>query len=137
VAAALEELSRTECLELLTSRSLGRLAISVDALPAILPVNYALVDGSIVFRTSPGTKLTAALQAAVVAFEIDEADEASTWGWSVLVVGTAAEILDEASLVRMRQLPLRRWDPRDDDHFVRIPLEIVSGRRITDSPASA
>ena len=54
------------------------------ALPAIFPVNYALLDGEIVFMTGEGTKLRAALERAVVAFQVDHIDEADAAGWSVM-----------------------------------------------------
>lgn len=68
----LRSLSRPECIALLVGASVGRLGLSIDALPVILPVNYLLIDGGIVFRTVHGTKLDAATRHAVVAFEVDE-----------------------------------------------------------------
>ncbi len=106
------------------------MTVTIGALPAILPVNFTMFDGAIVFRTSPGSKLTAAVHEAVVAFEVDAADSHATTGWSVMVVGRASEILDEATLERARALELRPWSPDAGDHFVRIPLEFVTGRRI-------
>ena len=50
-------LDRSECLALLASTSLGRIGTSIEAMPVVLPVAFALYDGSIVFRTMPGTKL--------------------------------------------------------------------------------
>ena len=98
----LDELTRTEAIRLLTTASVGRLGITMDALPAILPVNYAVVDDAIVFRSSPGAKVSAAVQGAVVAFEADESDVRSSTGWSVLVVGCAREITDRARLEQVR-----------------------------------
>jgi len=127
----LDELTRTEAIRLLTTASVGRLGITMDALPAILPVNYAVVDDAIVFRSSPGAKVSAAVQGAVVAFEADESDVRSSTGWSVLVVGCAREITDRARLEQVRSLGLRSWVPGARDRFVEIPLDIVTGRRIT------
>ena len=41
--AGLEVLSREECLSLMATVSVGRLGVSIDALPAILPVNFVLL----------------------------------------------------------------------------------------------
>src|SRR5215217_5192889 len=69
--ACLEELTDTECRNLLAERHLGRLAL-VDAQgPVIFPVNYVFDQGSVVFRTDAGTKLDAAADATPVAFEVD------------------------------------------------------------------
>src|SRR6187200_2130512 len=69
VAMELESLSEEECYYLLATSSIGRVGISVRALPEVLPVNYAVLDGDVIIRTGAGTKLDAALTNAVVAFE--------------------------------------------------------------------
>lgn len=71
----LEILSSEECHELLRQSTVGRVAVTVAALPAIFPVNYAVLDGRIVFRTGEGTKLQAAVERAVVAFQVDHIDK--------------------------------------------------------------
>ena len=78
-------MSDDECHALLATAQIGRVVLSIDALPAALPVNYRLIDDAIVFRTAPGTKLTAALRHTVVGFELDEIDPATRSGWSALV----------------------------------------------------
>lgn len=128
-------LTRDECLDLLATVSLGRVAVTIGAVPAVLPVNYALLDGAIVFRSAPGTKLSAAVLGTVVAFEVDEADSADHSGWSVLVVGHAAELREGPVLEAARRLPLQSWAGGDRDHFVRIESERISGRRLgVDAP---
>lgn len=126
----LEELTRDECLTLLRSRHVGRVGVTIAALPAVLPVNYAMLDDDIVFRTMPGTKLTAAAMNTVVAFEVDDADDTTRTGWSVMVVGQAEEIRDEAVLDRARQLDLEPWVDGAADHFVMVRSERLSGRRV-------
>jgi nitroimidazol reductase NimA-like FMN-containing flavoprotein (pyridoxamine 5'-phosphate oxidase superfamily) len=126
----LEKLSRDECLSLLGGRSVGRVGITIAALPVIFPVNFAILDGDVVFRSSPGSKLTAAAQRAVVAFEVDEVDGMYHSGWSVLIVGPAYEITDPAELKRAHALPLTPWAPGAKGHYIRIRSEIVSGRRV-------
>ena len=126
----LESLSEAECRALLAGSSFGRVAITVGALPAILPVNYALLDGDVVFRTTEGSKLRAALERAVVAFEIDGIDEAQHTGWSVLVVGHATAIWRQPDVERAQALDIRPWAPGTRDRFVRVTTGMISGRRI-------
>jgi nitroimidazol reductase NimA-like FMN-containing flavoprotein (pyridoxamine 5'-phosphate oxidase superfamily) len=126
----LEELGHDECMRLLATRSVGRVGITISALPVIFPVNFAVLDGDVVFRSSPGSKLTAAAQRAVVAFEVDDVDNMYHSGWSVLIVGPAHEIIDQAELDRARKLPLTPWAPGTKGHYIRIRSEIVSGRRV-------
>lgn len=123
-------LTRAECLELLRASHLGRVGVSVDALPVILPVQYAMLGDDVVFRTGVGTKLDAALHNNVVAFEIDSVDPLYHRGWSVVVTGRAREVTDPHELAACRRLPLRPWRPGAVDRFVKITTEVVSGRLI-------
>ena len=125
-----EELSRAECLRLLRSRSLGRVAYTDHALPAIAPVNYAVDGDTVVFRTATGTRLAAGTRDAVVAFEVDESDPVQRWGWSVVVVGVASEVLRTSAGLRAVELALAPWAAGERNHFVRITPTFVSGRRI-------
>jgi nitroimidazol reductase NimA-like FMN-containing flavoprotein (pyridoxamine 5'-phosphate oxidase superfamily) len=126
----LEVLPRAECLSLLRRARIGRVAVSVDALPAVLPVNFTVVGEDIVVRTNPGAKLDAALANNVVAFEADDVDLVYQTGWSVLVQGMATEVVEAEQVAEMRRAPLRAWAGKGRDHFVRIPTDHVSGRRI-------
>lgn len=126
----LKGLTRAECLDLLARSTLGRVAVTIGAVPAVLPVNYAMLDDDVVFRSAPGTKLSAAVLGTVVAFEVDQAERADHSGWSVLVVGHAREIREGPELDAARRLPLQAWAGGDRDHFVRIGSEKVSGRRL-------
>jgi nitroimidazol reductase NimA-like FMN-containing flavoprotein (pyridoxamine 5'-phosphate oxidase superfamily) len=126
----IDDLSRLEAIQLLAGGSLGRVGVTISALPAIFPVSYVVFDDSIVFRSVPGTKFAAAVSEAVVAFEVDDADPHATTGWSVLVVGKARPITDAALLEQVQELGLVPWAPGVHDDFVQIPLDIVTGRRI-------
>lgn len=132
----LDLLDEDECLKLLGSVSIGRVGVSVGALPAIFPVNYVLLDGAIVFRTGAGTKLAAATDHVVVAFEVDSFDSLHQSGWSVLVVGAAVVVTDPADLQAAGRLALQPWVDGMRDHYVRLPVEFVSGRRIVHLPES-
>ena len=125
----LEELTSEDCLLLLRSHELGRVGFQFDEQPIIFPVNYRLLANGVVFRTAPGTKLKAAMLRSRVAFEVDEADASGPSGWSVLVVGRAAEVTDPASLQEAERLGVSPWAPGSRDHFVVIHAEEVSGRR--------
>jgi nitroimidazol reductase NimA-like FMN-containing flavoprotein (pyridoxamine 5'-phosphate oxidase superfamily) len=126
----LEILSAEECHELLREATIGRVAVTVAALPAIFPVNYALLDGRIVFRTGEGTKLRTAVERAVVAFQVDHIDESTASGWSVMVVGLAEDITEPEDLLAAQRLGLRPFAAGDRSHFVGIRPEFLSGRRI-------
>jgi nitroimidazol reductase NimA-like FMN-containing flavoprotein (pyridoxamine 5'-phosphate oxidase superfamily) len=126
----LEVLTRHHCLELLSKSKVGRVIFTENALPAALPVNFAVLDQDVIFRTATGSKLAAALAEAVVAFEVDDIDAFHQTGWSVLVQGWATLLTRPDQLARARALPLQPWAPGERWHFVRVRSEIVSGRRL-------
>lgn len=96
----------------------------------MLPVVYTLLDDDVVFRTAPGEKLIAAALNRTVAFEIDEYDVSARTGWSVLVLGTAEEVVGSEALGRVRALDLEPWAGEVRDRYVRIRAEEVTGRRV-------
>jgi hypothetical protein len=88
----LQVLSSDDCYRLLATQQIGRLGVNAEHYPLILPVNYALDRaGVIVIRTDAGTKLAAANHANVT-FEVDEIDQRTRSGWSVLVRALAEEV---------------------------------------------
>ncbi len=124
-------MDQAECMTLLRRTSVGRVAVTIGAVPAVFPVNFGvLADDAIVFRTGTGTKLDAAMRSAVIAFEVDEVDPLYHEGWSVLVVGVADELRDPARVAQAMRLPLAPWAPGHRDHLVCVHPEVVSGRRI-------
>lgn len=89
----LSRLSEQRCLELLATRSVGRLAYLARAgTPDIVPVNYAFRDGAVLISSGSGPKLQAAGRGDVVAFEVDSLDEETRTGWSVVLVGRAERL---------------------------------------------
>jgi len=130
-ANGLEILDREECFALLKREHLGRVGVTMDALPAILPVDFAVVDDKIAFRTVPGTKLSAAAHNAVVAFEVDHEDVDAAERWSVLVVGTCHPMtVDEIDGAAWRVGHLGPWIDRPDTRPVAINADVVTGRRL-------
>ncbi|MHB1925041.1 MAG: pyridoxamine 5'-phosphate oxidase family protein [Acidimicrobiales bacterium] len=126
----LELLTEEQCLGLLGSEGIGRIGVSVAALPVILPVNYCVHDGAIFFRTAAGTKLHAASDRTIVAFEVDDVDPVEHSGWSVLVIGRAGPVSEAEVANGSGSLPVTAWAPGERDHLVKVTIEMISGRRI-------
>ena len=127
---ALEHLSPDECMRLMGSVPVGRIVYTRQALPAVELVNFALVDGDIVVRTSAEGKLAAATRGAVVAFEADTVDLDVHAGWSVTIVGQARAVTDVEEISRLERVALTSWVPGQSGHFIRISPAIVNGRRV-------
>jgi nitroimidazol reductase NimA-like FMN-containing flavoprotein (pyridoxamine 5'-phosphate oxidase superfamily) len=124
------ELARQDCLVLLGRARVGRLGLSMRALPVVLPVNFVVVDGEVVFRTAEGTKLHAAAAGAIVAFEADGYEPSGRSGWSVLVQGPARVVDDPAAIDRLSSLCIEAWAAdAAADRFVAVATDVISGRR--------
>jgi nitroimidazol reductase NimA-like FMN-containing flavoprotein (pyridoxamine 5'-phosphate oxidase superfamily) len=125
----LQPLARAECLALLGRSSIGRVAFTQRALPAIRPVSYALVGTHILLRTT-SAGLGARLDGQVVAFEVDQIDEATGTGWSVVVTGTARLLREPGELVRHDAVQLAPLALDEVDAAVWITPGDMTGRRL-------
>jgi hypothetical protein len=124
-------LSVEECQDRLASRTTGRVGWSYGGTQHILPVTYTLHTGRIVFRTSPYGVLSTLSHRTNVAFEIDQVDEASGQGWSVLVQGSAEGIDLPHDLVTLWARPgLVPWAPGTRNLFVAITPHSTTGRAV-------
>jgi len=128
----LEVLGRDDCLALLRTVPVGRIGLSMHALPVVLPVNFVVDDDHdrLVLRTAEGAKLRAALMGAVVAFEADLINPMNHTGWSVLVRGSSSVLIDRDEIDAARRLPLRPWANEATDFWVTVSTDLVSGRRV-------
>ncbi|MFJ5969625.1 pyridoxamine 5'-phosphate oxidase family protein [Streptomyces sp. NPDC093060] len=128
----LRDLSPDECRALLSTHGIGRVAVSTsDGHPAVVPVNYDVVDEAIVFRTAPDSVAAAAV-GTEVAFEVDHVDEALSQGWSVLAVGPAS-VVTEPEVVRglVQRAHTTPWAGGEREMWVSIRPTSLTGRRIT------
>ncbi len=126
----LETIPEEECFELLAAHDLGRLAISVEGQPQIFPVNYAMQEGRVVFRTAPGTKLEHGARTGA-AFEIDEFDPSTGIGWSVMAQGMLYDVtqtIDRGSEM-LRALAVEPLAPGTREHWMALYPTVVSARR--------
>lgn len=114
---------------LLRSAEVARLAVSVNDVPDIFPINFVVDHGTVVFRTAEGSKLSAAVSNPVVAFEVDGYDVDANEAWSVVIKGRAEEIKQLYERIESMDLPLFPWHAAPKSRFLRIVPEAISGRR--------
>jgi nitroimidazol reductase NimA-like FMN-containing flavoprotein (pyridoxamine 5'-phosphate oxidase superfamily) len=129
----LEVLDEEECFRMLATTDVGRIAVVLGGAPLVFPINYAVVDHTVVVRTAAGAKLTAAGRGQIT-IEADHLDSATRTGWSVMVRGRADEITgqDPASVCALRSVDLHPW-AGDKPVWLRIIPDVVSGRRLRTS----
>jgi len=129
-------LGRAEAIRLLAGAQVGRLIFTINALPAVRLMNFVLADGLIVLRTAADTTVARKINDAIVAFEVDELDTATSSGWSVVVTGRARRVTDPELIARYQEVPLTPWAPGERDQFVVITTEVVEGRRVSRAAGS-
>jgi uncharacterized protein len=136
--AALVQLTRSDCLELLAATEVGRIVLTMDDIetPLIRPVNYRFhaPSQSIVFRTGAGTKFDELVRCARALFEIDSLDPDTRTGWSVILSGVTEYVTEADEIRRLDQLGLDTWALGGRPHWIRIRTQTISGRRIVRCP---
>ena len=108
-----------------------RVAVSTSTGPHIVPVNYAVVDDAILFRTSPYSLVATQGVDTVIAFEVDDVNLESHHAWSVVVRGTSEAVTDPTVLAHIQTV----WEPRpwaagSRNLVVRLPWEDLTGRKL-------
>lgn len=126
----LVELDVEECRTLLGSMTLGRLAYTEGALPAVRPVSFVLHGDEVLIPTGAGSKVAAASRGAVVAFEVDEIDAERHTGWNVTVVGPSRVITDPLEIDALDALGIRAWVGSDEPCYIAVGIARISGRRV-------
>ena len=115
-------LSERECWRLLAMVSVGRLALSVRALPVIVPVQYYLSGRRLAVCLGHHELSERSLDETIIAFAADSIDPAARSGWSVQVQGRSAA-------PRQPQIDTACGWPAAGQ-IVQIKPEIITGHRM-------
>jgi Pyridoxamine 5'-phosphate oxidase len=125
-------LGPAECLRLVGSVPFGRVVYSSAALPAVRVARH-LADGSqIVLCASLGEAVSPAAGGAgpVMAYEADLIDAGQLTGWSVVIVGRASVVTDEARAERYRAALGAAEADEAGSQVITITAELVTGYRL-------
>jgi nitroimidazol reductase NimA-like FMN-containing flavoprotein (pyridoxamine 5'-phosphate oxidase superfamily) len=137
-----EPLDEAECLRLISPGGVGRLGYAGRYGPTVLPVNYGLHEGAIVFRTAHDSPTDEDLRTGIadaeyiVAFEIDDLHPATREGWSVLIQGPVQHVESEDERASVLDVVAEPWAGGVRELFLRIRPTRITGRRISRRPAS-
>jgi len=129
--AEVVDLDRDECVRLLRAGVAGRVAVCTPNGPHIIPVNYAVVDDTIVLRTAPYSLLGTYGRDTTLAFEVDQLDYERQRGWSVVARGRGENVSDLEELDHIREV----WEPRPwaggtRSLYLRLRWTELSGRQV-------
>ncbi|WP_295627376.1 pyridoxamine 5'-phosphate oxidase family protein [uncultured Corynebacterium sp.] len=125
----IERLNDDEALELLATKTFGRLVVRRKDDMDLFPLNYTVHEGKIYFRTAEGSKLFSLSLNDDVLFEADNVDESGASAWSVIVKGTARALTSNDEIRKADELPLKPWLPTLKYNYVEITPGDVSGRK--------
>lgn len=134
--AMLETLDEAECMRLIAPGGIGRLCFAGRFDLTVLPVNYKVHDGAILFRTAQDSTTDEDLRTGIahaeyrVAFEIDDFDLAAREGWSVLIQGPAHHLDTDDERAEATAAGVEPWPGGRREHFIRIRPARITGRRI-------
>jgi nitroimidazol reductase NimA-like FMN-containing flavoprotein (pyridoxamine 5'-phosphate oxidase superfamily) len=134
--SVLEELDEAECLRLISPGGVGRIGFSGRFGPTVIPVNYKLFEGTIVFRTAEDSPTDEDLRTGIahaeykVAFEIDDFAMTAREGWSVLIQGSAHHVDSAAERASVQEAGVEPWPGGKRELFLRIIPSRITGRRI-------
>jgi nitroimidazol reductase NimA-like FMN-containing flavoprotein (pyridoxamine 5'-phosphate oxidase superfamily) len=132
----LESLDESECLRLISPGGIGRLVFAGRWDLTVMPVNYKLHDGAILFRTADDSPTDEDLRTGIahaeyrVAFEIDDFDAEAREGWSVLIQGPAHHLDTDAERAGALAAGVEAWPRGKREHFICIRPARITGRRI-------
>jgi len=128
--AGFEMLEEDECYALLGRAKLARVAVTLDAMPAIFPVCFALIDRQLVFSTGQGTKLNVAVAGKVIGFEADWVAQDNSAAWSVLSVGRCLMVEPGSELEALAKASVHALAPVPRPYLVKVRPAYLSGRRL-------
>jgi nitroimidazol reductase NimA-like FMN-containing flavoprotein (pyridoxamine 5'-phosphate oxidase superfamily) len=124
-----EDLAREQCLDLLEANHLGRVAWQAADLPQILPVTYAMHHGLHLlphyarwdpFRAGPADQGP---------LEVDELDQRTRSGWSIVLQGRTSAVSEPDALADLWAADsLVPWAGGNRTLFICIRPDRVSGR---------
>jgi nitroimidazol reductase NimA-like FMN-containing flavoprotein (pyridoxamine 5'-phosphate oxidase superfamily) len=127
-----EVLIRADCLRLVATEAadggVGRLAVSGDRAPIVVPVNFSFSDHQVLVRVGEGS-LWHQAKGQLVAFEVDHIDLGCGVAWSVLIRGLATELPDPVD-AGLRRTP-HPLVPEPGSMTLAIRPDVVTGRRFS------
>jgi uncharacterized protein len=125
------DLGRRRCLDLLSQCHLARIAWQAADAPQILPITYTVFEGLIYFRTSPDSILSELLRPTPVALEVDELDQRTRTGWSLVVHGQTRAVAEPAEVTRLWAVDPVPWAPGGRHLFIEVRPTQITGRIVS------
>jgi len=116
-----DKLAIDECWSLLAHATVGRMAISVRALPTVVPMQYVVQSRRLAICLNDRDIPSASVDNSVVAFCVDSFQDSAPSGWTVQLQGVA----------RLQTSPVGPFEFQIPSHgrVLRLDPQVVGGRR--------
>jgi len=133
IATGVTDLSEVECLALLSTTTVGLIAFCDQDGQQLVPVNFAVANESIYFRTLPdGILSQLGLSVRDVAFGVDHHDDLDREGWNVTVKGVVSQVEDRATINLLSNFGrVHPWVGGIRPSVKRLSIDRIDGRRIS------
>jgi nitroimidazol reductase NimA-like FMN-containing flavoprotein (pyridoxamine 5'-phosphate oxidase superfamily) len=121
-----------QCRELLTTTTVGRVAFVDDDGQQLIPLNFAVIDDEIYFRTAPESLLDGLAGGhRDVAFGVDYHSGSSRDAWNVTVRGSTSRVSDPDVYQQVMSWPrLRPWAGGERGVVIHLKVRSIAGRRV-------
>jgi uncharacterized protein len=135
VSRSVSSLTYDQCVTRLSWLSIGRVSVSINAMPVVVPVRFVLDGDSVLFRAPLDDALVAACDGAVIAFEVGDIASLGTTApsWSVQLLGIGSR-LDERDFLRVSSLGSLGASGPDLNQIVRLPTARLHGHELHATP---
>jgi len=131
-----EPIDDAESMRLLRTERIAHLAYDSRYGPFTLPVEYEVVEDSLVFLTYGPFFTEQDLRTGIaraeyhVHLEVDHLDPEQRLGWMVVVAGSAHHVDDEAERAELAKVCLQPWVQDESEHMIRVRPVHVGGQRV-------
>jgi hypothetical protein len=119
------------CEQLLGSGVVGRVGLLVEDDVLVQPMNYSVVDGAILMRTTLDSQVAMYADGSRLAFEVDQLDYEYRHGWSVLARGVGELVRDAGEIARIEaEWGPTPWASGARPTYLRLRWRELTGRRL-------
>ncbi|HEY5877090.1 MAG TPA: pyridoxamine 5'-phosphate oxidase family protein [Ilumatobacteraceae bacterium] len=123
-------LDESTCWRLMSRSGFGRLGFMHGDELMVLPVNAAVSENRVVFRTTHDSMFARVGDGTKVVFEVDQTDRVAESGWSVLLRGRLWDVTGRPETATWQELSVHPWAQGARDRWMAIEPTAVSGRRV-------
>jgi hypothetical protein len=119
-----------QCRDLLGRTRIGRIGLSIGAVPAVIPIRYELSDTGILVGCGVD-QVAKAMENSVIALQSDGFDEDSQKRWTVLAIGPTHRIGALELRSHAPEQHATAWDVdavRNAPHLFHLEPGVLSGR---------